>query len=111
MAKTNYPGPNTYDGFDKYLGRKDQRKLSHNVYAVRDGEDITIVFHWTAILRYQPDGRIVLNSGGYRSVTTKGNLNQYSDCSVWQDKHIWYVSYGDSGAMEFKDGMEFKNVA
>ena len=110
MAKTNYHGPNTYDGYDKYLGRKNRRKLSHNVYVVRDSEDITIVFHWTAILRYSPDGWVVLNSGGYQTMTTKVNLNQYSDCSVWQDKHTWYASFGDSGKMEFIDGMKFKNV-
>lgn len=56
MAKTNYPGPNTYDGYDGYLGRKSRRKLSHNVYAERDGVDIMIVFHWTAVVRYRPDG-------------------------------------------------------
>ena len=110
MAKSGYYGPNTYDGFDGYLGRKDRRKLSHNVYAVRDGADITIVYHWTAIIRYRPDGRVVLNSGGFRTVTTKSNLNQYSDCSVWQSKHVWYVSFGDSGTSEFEDGVEYDGV-
>jgi hypothetical protein len=105
MAKSTYYGPNTYDGFDGYLGRKSRRKLSHNVYAERDGADITIVFHWTAIITYHPDGTIVLNSGDYRTVTTKSNLNQYTDCTVWQEKHVWYASYGNSGKVLFEDGM------
>ncbi len=110
MAKTNYTGSNTYDGFDAILtGRcKNRRKLSRNVYAERDGADITIVFHWTVIIRFRPDGTVELNSGGFRSVTTKLNMNQYSDCAVWQDKHVWYVSYGDSGKLEFEEGFEYK---
>ena len=109
MAKTTYCGPNTFDGFDAYLtGRcKQRRKLSHNVYAERDGADIVIIYHSTAIIRYRPDGTFVLNSGGWKTVTTKSNLNQYSDCNVWQDKRVWYASYGDSGKMEFEDDMEY----
>jgi hypothetical protein len=107
MAKSSYYGPNTFDGFDGYLGKKDRRKLSHNVYAERDGADIVIIFHWTKIIRYRPDGSVVLNSGGYRSVTTKANLNQYSDCTIWQEKYVWYASYGDDKKMEFEDGMEY----
>ena len=111
MAKTNYTGPNTFDGFDGILtGRcKNRRKLSRNVYAERDGADIVIIFHCTKIIRYRPDGSVVLNSGGWQTVTTKSNLNQYSDCSVWQDKRVWYVSYGDSGKMGFEDGMTFQS--
>jgi hypothetical protein len=107
MAKTTYRGPNTFDGFDGYLtGRcKNRRKLSNNVYAERDGADIVIIYHSTVIIRYHPDGTVVLNSGGWRTVTTKSNLNQYSDCSVWQDKRVWYASYGDSGKIPFSDGM------
>ena len=53
MAKSTYYSPNTFDGFDGYLtGRcKNRRKLSHNVYAERDGADIVIIYHQTAIIR------------------------------------------------------------
>jgi len=107
MAKTKFPGPNTYDGFDAYLGRKNRRPLSHNVYVVRDGVDIVVVYHWTNILTFRPDGTVMLNSGGFRTVTTKGNINQYSDCYVYQEKHVWYFSYGDADKKEFEDGMEY----
>ena len=50
----------------------------------------------------------MLSSGGFQTMTMKLNLNQYSDCAIWQHKHVWYVSYGDSGKLEFEDGIEFK---
>ncbi len=107
MAKTKFPGPNTYDGFDAWLGRKDRRKLSHNVYAERVGGAIEIIFHWTAILVYRPNGEVSLTSGGYQSVTTKVNLNQYSDIGVWQEKRVWYAQQGLADKLEFEDGMRF----
>lgn len=51
----------------------------------------TIRYHDTDVLTFQPNGWIVLNSGGYRTSTTKARINEYQRiASVFQDKGHWY---------------------
>jgi hypothetical protein len=110
MPKSNYSGSNTFDGYADFLGSKVSRPLRNNLRVARDGEDITIVYYQTAIIRYQPDGTVVLDCVGYRSASTKRNLNQFSDIMVWQDDGVWYVSSDDTDNREFEDGMEFSGT-
>lgn len=59
-----------------------------------DGERVisyALVFHNTKIIRYLPDGRISLNSGGYRTATTKHRMNQFSPVKVASVKGEWVV--------------------
>jgi len=97
----------SYDDCDNLLGGRDKRKLRYSVWLVRDGEDITIVHHATPIIRYRPDGAIVLDCAGYTSRSTKDNLNRYTGFSVWQDKRVWYISDDVEGKAVFADGMTF----
>lgn len=71
---------------------------------------ITVRFHHTAIFRITSDGTITLNSGGYKTTTTKRRLNeiarlgQYGYDSVFtvhQKDYNWYVN----GDIPFEDGM------
>ena len=98
---------NSYDDCDDRLDGGDKRKLRYSVWLVRDGADITVVHHHTPIIRYRPDGSIVLDCAGYRSVSTKANLNRYTDLSVWQKDFSWYISDGVEGEKAFVDGMTF----
>jgi len=97
----------SYDDCADRLGSRDKRKLRHSVWLVRDVADITVVHHTTPIIRYRPDGSIVLDCGGYRSVSTKANLTRYTDLAVWQKDFTWYVSDGIESEKIFVNGMTF----
>lgn len=66
-----------------------------------------IVLHSTPILTYHQDGRIVLNSGGHRTVTTKARLNTYlpDGFYVFQKGHAWYLHTPNDGEVFFEDLM------
>ena len=52
------------------------------------------------------DGRIQLNSGGYRTTTTKRRMNQcLLGHRVYQRDFAWYVSAPDGTVRPFEDGM------
>jgi hypothetical protein len=74
-----------------------------------DGHTIAVRYHSTDVVTFRPDGTIVLDSGGYQTVTTKQRINNYTRAHVWQDKGIWYVggSWRDREARTlYYDGME-----
>jgi len=76
--------------------------------------DKTIRLYSTDILKFQGD-KIVLNSGGYNTVTTKARINQFlpAGLRVYQDNYKWYI-YDYRGMdditgakkIEFFDGIE-----
>jgi hypothetical protein len=69
---------NDVPGFDWGLYRSIARKggkLSHNTYVREDGDAIVVKFHATDIIRISPDGTVTLDTGGWRSVTTKQRMN------------------------------------
>lgn len=75
----------------------------------RDG--IEVIYHSTKVLTVK-NGIVTLNSGGYRTATTKRRMNQGAakfnlDFVVYQDKFDWFVNLrGD--IIPFTDGMQFK---
>jgi len=101
----------SYDACDDRLDGRDKRKLRYSVWLVRDGADITVVHHATPIIRYRPDGTIVLDCRGYRSTSTKANLNRYTGLHVWQKDFTWYVSDGIGDEEAFVDGLVFAGQA
>lgn len=53
---------------------------------------------------------VILNSGGWRTVTTKTRMNQAANqfglgYGVYQRKGEWFVDTPDGQTLEFKDGM------
>ena len=107
MASINYNELSSYDDCVKRLGGRDSRALRYAVRLVRDGADITVVHHSTPIIRYRPDGSIVLDCRKYRSITTKANLNRYTGFYVWQKDFTWHISDSVEGEKVFADGMTF----
>jgi len=107
MATINYGELTSYDDCVRCLGGRDSLRLRYAVRLVRDGADITVVHHATPIIRYRPDGTVVLDCAGYRSATTKANLNRYTGFRVWQKKGVWYLSTGRCDPVEYFDGIEY----
>jgi len=107
MATINYGELTSYDDCIIRLDGRNRRKLRNNVWLERDGADVVVVHHVTPIIRYRPDGTVVLDCAGYRSATTKANLNRYTGFQVWQKKGVWYLSTGAGDPVEFFDGIEY----
>lgn len=85
------------------LGKRSQMKLANNTYLSRipDTDTLAVILHGTAVVHMHPDGTYTLNSGGYRTSTTKDRINTYGPCHViTQTKGKWYV-----GPFPFSDGM------
>lgn len=67
------------------------------------------VYHRTAVVIVEKNGRIRLDSGGYRTATTKRAMNQASNqfklgFRVWQRDGDWFVDWQGRDEI-FNDGM------
>ena len=68
-----------------------------------------IVYHSTPVVQFNDD-RIILNSGGWETATTKTRMNQASHeyglgFEVYQVNFTWYVDYKGE-TIPFTDGMK-----
>ena len=92
---------NTFDDFKQLAGTR-KRKLANNTYLViRDDDGYGIRLHDTEVVIHYPD-HITLDSGGWRTVTTKQRMNAFSPISVHQERGIWYAN-GET----YQDGIAF----
>lgn len=88
---------------DKRGRVRSTKKLGNNTYLVRiDAESIGVQLHNTVVVTIHKDGTYTLNSGGWRTVTTKNRINEYCPVRVNQRKYEWYVGDED---IPFKDGI------
>ena len=81
--------------------------------ANRDGWTV-VTYHNTDVVKIHNDcGQIVLDSGGWRTQTTKTRMNQVAsefnlEFHVHQQDWTWYVTT-PMGTTEFIDGVTFMN--
>ena len=84
-------------------------KLGTHCTTVSKSEEVTrVTYHQTVVVAFN-DKEIVLDSGGWRSATTKQRINQASNqfglnLSVYQSKGDWYVDY-QGVTLDFRDGL------
>lgn len=106
----------SYADAEQYLGSKSDRPIGSGraTRLQRRGADtIALKLHATDVVTYHRDGRIVLNSGGWRTVTTKERMNRFSPLSISQSKGHWGVVAGPdfwsdpSQAVSYADGMTY----
>lgn len=77
-----------------------------------EGGKTIVRYHATDVVAF--DGKIVtLNSGGYRTRTTKVRMNQTANqynppFEVFQRQGEWIVSLSNGGLLPFYDGMTFE---
>ena len=84
---TNYFGAQTFY-HDSRSGL-----IANNTYIVRPESEVYAVrLHQTNIVTYYLN-RVILNSGGWLSVTTKDRMNQFTPghLHVFQEKNRWFV--------------------
>ncbi len=90
-----------YSEAESILKNRQSRKVGNNTYLERYSDYIAVRLHWTEVVRYLPNGDVQLNSGGYRTATTKARINEFSPASVYQRDFQWFVNGGE----EFRDNM------
>jgi hypothetical protein len=96
----------TYQNGVEMLARRHNRKLGNNTYLSRlDDATLAVRLHATDVVLIHADGTYTLNSGGWRTVTTKERLNNYSPARVSQKKNVWYVHHS-TGTVAYQDGMK-----
>ena len=92
----------------------DQKKVSNNTYLVRRGEDaVAVRLHQTDVVTFHSDNSIRLDSGGWRTLTTKARINDWlpPGFNLWQERGHWYlndVPYRDNICIA-KDGKTIVN--
>ena len=105
------------------MPRTDKLSTYRTTWAQK-GDDVTVTYASTVVVRASGD-TVTLDSGGWRTVTTKRKMNQASNqfalrFGVHQRKGQWYVDikspkyggdalapYGQGLNIPFEDGMTF----
>jgi hypothetical protein len=74
---------------DKSAGKP----IANNTRAILRGDDVAIRLHSTDVLTFKPDGSVIYNTGGWRTVTTKQRMNKYGapGFRIWSDRGNWYA--------------------
>ena len=81
------------------LKSRDTRKIAPNTWLERQGEwpnnpdSIRVRLHNTYVVTFHYSGAVSLDSGGWRTVTTKERINNYLPDGVRlsQERFVWYV--------------------
>lgn len=90
------------------LGDKIERPLGHNTRLVTTLHGVGIRYHRTVVVDHLPDGTAVLDSGEWRTSTTKDRMNAHipERFRVYQQNHDWYVWDRDRDEThDFRDGI------
>lgn len=78
------------------LKNRPSKKVANNTYLIPVDGGIAVKLHQTNVVTFHPDGTTTLNSGGWRTVTTKERINSFSPARVYSDGGLWFVSYRDN---------------
>jgi len=88
------------EGLAKLKG-KEKKPLENNTYLVKvDDKTLGVKLHDTIVVYIFKSGVYQLDTGGWRSVTTKDRINRYGPARVNQKNNIWYIGDGI-----FEDGV------
>lgn len=96
------------------LKNRESKKVGNNTYLVRiSPETIGVRLHNTVVVRIHSDGTYTLNSGGWRTVTTKARINEFCPVRVSQKNYDWFVSgepFHDGIRVRVINGVELAGV-
>ena len=71
-----------------------------------------LTYHATVVVSEDANGHVTLNSGGYRTVTTKRRMNEYAQTygagmwSVYSRDNQWLLHKPSGVVVSFYDGIE-----
>jgi hypothetical protein len=97
----------SYREASERLGSRDTLNIGWHTTLERRGEDrIAVKYHATDVVIYVSDGSVILDSGGWKTQTTKTRMNDYSPLGVRSEKGVWRVSKGyNQPSVLYRDGM------
>lgn len=93
---------------------------THRTTVRNDKDGLSVTYHQTEVVHQTPGGTITLDSGGWRTPTTKNRINQAANqfnlgFALYQNDFNWYVAMRDrdgkidwENATAFVDGMKFE---
>lgn len=90
-------------------------KLAHNTYLVQDTTDplgtvrYAILFHDTAIVRFNPSGWIVLDTGGWQTLTTRDRMRR-AGVSIHCAGGVAGVTLPGGRTLAYRDGMAIRGA-
>lgn len=102
MLKTKTLGCKDWLWWRDYLGSRSLKRINHNTFIKKAfyKNNLEIVLHRSTIITISPLNRYQLNTGNWRTVTTKRRLNELSPLYIYQHNYDWYWEGG-----EFKEGI------
>ncbi len=89
------------------LGKANTTVINHSNGAT------SVILYKTEVVMFKPDGYITLDSGGWKTDTTRNRMNQASNqfnlgYRVYQKEGAWYVLVANiSEPLPFVDGIRF----
>ena len=88
-------------------------KVATKIVVDGDGT-VNVRYHKTVVVKRKTDGNVILNTGGYKTTTTKRRMNQASelydlDFYVYQRNHEWYVKNSNGNVQHYKDAHTSKS--
>jgi hypothetical protein len=92
------------------------KRVDNNTYEVNyKNEDKAIRLHHTDVVTVKPNGDMILDSGGWKTPTTKARISRFSKLHMLQKDFVWYVGkeFGwkinspTFPMVEFYDGITF----
>lgn len=85
------------------------RVVARNTFQFTDSKGWKITrLHLTDIIR-EKGKSVILDSGGWQTVTTKERFNRFAPCQVYQEKGSWTVYHGGKET-PFYDGMNLNRI-
>ena len=93
-----------------------QARIGKHATSVKRSTDgtLTVRYHWTDVVTVYPNGKMVLDTGGYFTPTTKTRMNQAAAelglaFAVFQRDFQWFVAI-DGHTLEFTgDSLTIRN--
>lgn len=80
------------------------KPLQNNTRLFKRGEDYAVRLHSTDVVTIHADGSYTLDTGGWRTVTTKDRINGYAPVRLGQDKGVWEIGF-QGVTYAFNEGM------
>jgi hypothetical protein len=72
---------------------KNSKFVANNTLRIEyENGNISFRLHETDIVTFLNDNKIILNSGTWKTHTTKERINRFSPANVYQKNGIWYLS-------------------
>jgi hypothetical protein len=86
------------------IGITSRKKIASNTYDITYTDERRVIrLHATDIITFKGE-KMILNSGGYHTHTTKARLALF--CGIYQKAGKWYVAPFGGKFVEFFDGIE-----